>query len=153
MQNYQHRILTTMDETGFGIKYENNLSSYFPPHWHRAVELLMFVKGRVTCNFENAKLQFKKNDIAIINPHEVHETRCSRNAVYLVVHIDPMLMCRYVPTFDQLRFSLAFDPEDQEKAAAFAQIRSHIQEILRLTEDESDSAARLERQARLFALA
>ena len=153
MQNYQHRILTTMDETGFGVKYENNLSAYIPPHWHKAVELLMFVKGKVNCNFENAKLQFKKGDLAIVNSHEVHETKCSRNAVYLVVHIDPTVMCRYVPTFDQLRFSLAYDPEDQKKAAAFAQIRSHMQEILRLTEDESDSAARLERQARLFALA
>ena len=153
MQSYQHRILTTMDETGFGIKYENNLSAYIPPHWHKAVELLMFVKGRVTCNFENAKLQFKKNDIAIINSHEVHETKCTRNAVYLVVHIDPTLMCRYVPTFDQLHFSLAFDPEDQEKAEAFAQLRNHMQEILRLTEDETDAAGKLERHARLFALA
>ena len=115
MQAYQHRILTDIDETGFGVRYENNLSAYIPPHWHKAMELLMFVKGRVTCNFENAKLQFKKNDIALINSHEVHETKCSRNAVYLVVHIDPSLMCRYVPTFDQLHFSLAYDPEDREK--------------------------------------
>lgn len=153
MQNYQHRILTTMDETGFGVKYENNLSGYFPPHWHKAVELLMLVKGRVTCSFENAKLQFKKNDVAIINPHEVHETKCSRNAEYLVVHIDPMLMCRYMPTFDQLRFSLAYDPEDQEKAEAFALLREHMREILLLTEQETDPAGKLERQARLFTLA
>jgi AraC-like DNA-binding protein len=141
-----------MDETGFGIKYENNLSAYIPPHWHKAVELLMFVKGKVTCNFENAKLQFKKGDLAIINSHEVHETKCTRNAVYLVVHIDPSVMCRYVPTFDQLRFSLTHDPEDCEKAEAYAQICGHMREILRLTED-IDPAGRLERQARLFALA
>ena len=152
MQHYQHRILTTLDETGFGVKYENNLSAYIPPHWHKAVELLMFVKGKVNCNFENAKLQFKKGDLAIINSHEVHETKCSRNAIYLVVHIDPSVMCRYVPTFDQLHFSLAYDPEDQEKAEAFAQICGHMQEILKLTMDETDSAAKLERQARLFAL-
>ena len=153
MQSYQHRILTDIDETGFGIKYENNLSGYIPPHWHKAVELLMFVKGKVTCNFENGQLQFKKNDIAIINSHEVHETKCSRKAVYLVVHIDPSLMCRYMPTFDQLRFSLTFDPEDKEKAEALAQIRTHMQQILRLTEEETDPAGKLERHARLFTLA
>ena len=152
MQNYQHRILTTIDETGFGIKFENNLSAYIPPHWHKAVELLMFVKGTVICNFENAKLQFKKKDIAIINSHEVHETKCTRNAVYLVVHIDPTIMCRYVPAFDQLRFSLAYDPEDQEKAEAFAQLREHMQRILYLTESETDPVGKLERQSRLFAL-
>ena len=153
MQNYQHRMLTTMEDTGFGIKYENNLSAYTPPHWHKAVEMLLFVKGKVTCNFENAKIHFKAGDIYIINSHEVHETKCSRNAVYLVVHIDPNIMCRYVPTFDQMRFYLAFDPEDQAKAMAYEQLKSHMKEILRQTVDESDPVWKLERQARLFAVA
>ena len=152
MQNYQHRLLTEVNDTGFGIKYENNLSAYTPPHWHQAVELLLFVKGKVTCNFENGARHFKKGDMYIINSHEVHETKCSRNAVYLVVHIQPSIMCRFVPTFDQMRFSLLFDPEDQTKAMAYDQLRRHMEEILRQTE-ENDIAYKLERQARLFAVA
>ena len=152
MPNYQHRLLIEMDETGFGIKYENNLSAYTPPHWHKAVELLLFVKGKVTCNFENTKRHFKSGDLYIINSHEVHETKCSRNAVYLVVHIDPNVMCHFVPTYDQLRFSLAFDPEDETKAAAYEQMRGHMQQILRQT-GETDPVYKLERQARLFAVA
>ena len=152
MLNPQHRMLTEMDVTGFGVKYEDTLSAYTPPHWHKAVELLLFVKGRVTCNFENAKRQFKAGDLYIINSHELHETKCTRNARYMVVHIDPMVMLHYVPTFDQLRFSLTFDPEDQARAMAFEQLRSHMQEILRLTED-TEPVSNLERQARLFAVA
>ncbi len=151
MENPQHRMLTEMDPTGFGVKYEDNLSAYTPPHWHKAVELLLFVKGRVTCNFENASRQFKRGDLYIINSHEVHETKCTRGARYLVVHIDPMLMLHFAPTFDQLRFSLLFDPEDQSRAVAYEQLCSHMNEILRLTE-ETDPAGRLERQARLFAV-
>ena len=152
MQNYQHRMLTDIDDTGFGVKYENNLSAYTPPHWHKAVELLLFVKGKVTCNFENAKRQFKKGDMYIINSHEVHETKCSRNAVYLVVHIDPNIMCRFVPTFDQLRFHLAFDPEDQTRQMAYEQLKIHMNEILALSSEDSDPAARLERHSRLYAV-
>ncbi len=151
MQNYQHRLLTDLDETGFGVKYETNLSAYTPPHWHKAVELLLFVKGKVTCNFENGKRHFKPGDLYIVNSHEVHETKCTRNAVYLVVHIAPDVMYKFVPTFDQLRFSLAFDPEDQPKAMAYEQLKAHMQEILRQTE-ETDIAYKLERQARLFAV-
>lgn len=150
--NPQHRMLIEMEPTGFGIKYEDNLSAYTPPHWHKAVELLLFVKGRVTCNFENTKRQFKAGDIYIINSHEVHETKCTRGARYLVVHIEPAQMFHYIPTFDQLRFSLAFDPEDQERAMAYDQLHSHLREILRLTE-EADAVFKLERQARLFAVA
>ena len=146
-------MLTDIDETGFGVKYENNLSAYTPPHWHKAIELLLFVKGKVTCNFENAKRQFKKGDMYIINSHEVHETKCTRNAVYLVVHIDPNIMCRFVPTFDQMRFNLAFDPEDQPRAMAFDQLKAHMNEILRLSADETDLTAKLDRHARLYAVA
>lgn len=152
MQNYQHRVLTDLDETGFGVKYETDLSIYTPRHWHKALELLLFIKGKVTCNFENASRHFKAGDIYILNSHEVHETKCTRNAVYLVVHIDPTRMCHYVPTFDQLSFSLTFDPEDQVKAMAYEQLRIHLLEILRQTREEGDSAWMLERQARLFAV-
>ena len=151
MQNYQHKILTDLDETGFGVKYETNLSAYTPPHWHKAVELLLFVKGRVNCNFENSSLQAKPGMIYIINSHEMHATKCSRNAIYLCVHILPSEMCKYVPNFDQLRFSLAFDPEDQTKAMAYEQLRVHLTEILRLTHEEG-LAYKLDRQARLFAM-
>ena len=153
MNNYQHRMLTDIDETGFGVKYENNLSAYIPPHWHKAVELLLFVKGRVTCNFENTKRQFKKGDMYIINSHEVHETKCSPKAVYLVVHIDPNIMCRFVPTFDQLRFHLAFDPEDTVRAEAYEQLKVHMNAILSLSSEDAEPAARLERHSRLYAVA
>ena len=140
-----------MDETGFGIKYEDKLSAYTPPHWHKAVELLLFVKGKVTCNFENSTLHAKPGDLYIINSHEVHATRVSRHAVYLCVHILPSQMCKFVPNFDQLSFSFAFDPEDQVKAMAYEQLRIHMQEIFRQTE-ETQVAYKLEQQARLYAL-
>ena len=79
----------------------------------------------------------------------MHETRCSRDAVYLCVHILPSRMCLYVPEFDQLQFSLAFDPEDREKAEAYEQLRIHMQEILLQTKENSQ-AYRLEQHARLF---
>lgn len=147
--NSPHRLLTELDPTGFGVKDETKLSAYTPPHWHKAVELLLFVKGSVTCSFENTKRQFKAGDLYIVNSHEVHETRCSRSARYLVVHIDPMVMLHYIPTFDQLRFSLAYDPEDSEKAEAFRQLRLLMEQILLLTED-TDPASHLRRQGTLF---
>ena len=152
MGNYQHRILTYIDDSGFGVKNETNLSIFTPRHWHKALELLLFIKGRVTCNFENTSRHFKAGDMYILNSHEVHETKCSRNAVYLVVHIDPTQMSRYVPTFDHMSFSLTFDPEDQTKTMAYEQLRSHLMEILRQTEVE-EPAYKLERLARLYAVA
>ena len=152
MQNAQHKLLTDLDETGFGIKYENQVSAYTPPHWHKALELLLFVKGKVTCKFDNMSFQGAPGDLFLINSYQVHESRCSRGAVYLCVHISPAEMCKYVPNFDQLTFSLAFDPADEAKAVAYEQLRVHMQEILRQTVD-NHQASKLECHARLFAAA
>lgn len=152
MQDYQHKMLTNLDDTGFGVKYETRLSAYTPPHWHQAMELLLFVKGQVICNFNNATLHAKPGDLYLINSHEVHETRCSRDAVYLCVHILPSAMCHYVSDFDQLRFSLLHDSEDLEKSRAYDELRLHMQRILAHCEDPS-AVSKLECNSRLFAAA
>lgn len=150
LKNYQHKVLTQLDQTGFGIKYETRLSAYTPPHWHSAVELLLFVKGNVTCKFENSSLRAKPGDLYLINSYEVHETRCSRDAVYLCVHIVPNNMMLYVPDFDQLQFSLAHDPEDLEKVEAYAELR-HLMEALLCQAQENTQSCKLEQQSHLFA--
>lgn len=151
MQNPYHRVLTDLDNTGFGVILEDHPRHYIPPHWHDAVELLLFVQGSITCNFTNSTLRARPGDIYLINSHDVHQTRCSRNAVYLCLHIQPSRMCQYVPNFDQLSFSLLHDPADREKAEAYEQLREHMTEILRQTR-ENPQAARLECQARLFSI-
>ena len=152
MQNYQYKLLSDLDQTGFGIKYETQLSAYTPPHWHPAIELLLFVKGTVTCKFEHSTLRAKPGDLYLINSHEVHETKCSRDAVYLCIHILPSAMSRYVPDFDQLTFSLTHDPEDEEKVQAFGELRRNMEEILTLVQDQPQTT-RLEQHARLYAAA
>lgn len=152
VQNYYHRILANLDDSGFGIILEDHPRHYIPPHWHEAVELLLFVRGNVTCNFSEVTLRAHPGDIYLINSHDVHQTHCSRNAVYLCVHILSSRMCKFVPNFDQLSFSLMHDSEDPEKAAAYEELRQHMQEILRLTQ-ENPPAAKLECQSRLFAAA
>lgn len=152
VQLYQHRTLTNLDVNGFGIKLEKKTSAYLPPHWHYAVELLLFIQGTVTCKFTHTTLKAKAGDMYIINSHDVHETRCSRDAKYLCIHILPSAMLLYVPDFDQRNFSLVIDPHDEEKAAALVQLRRLMEDILELCQENSQFN-KLECQARLFGIA
>lgn len=152
MQLYQHRTLNHLDANGFGIKLEKKTSAYLPPHWHHAVELLMFIRGTVTCKFSHTVLKARAGDLYIINSHDVHETRCSRDARYLCIHILPSAMLHYVPDFDQLTFSLVCDPQDAEKMAALDRLRDLLGDILTLTR-ETGGTRKLEIQARLFGIA
>ena len=124
MQYYYHEQLTNLDDTGFGVLYDRNPSTYMPSHWHNAVELLLLVEGAVTCKFSHSTFHVGPGDLFLINSHDAHETWVTPNAQYLCVHILPSAMCRYQPNFDQLSFSLKFDPDDPEKSEALDTIRA-----------------------------
>ena len=151
MQYYYHEQLTDLDEIGFGVIFLNNPGTYMPPHWHQAVELLMLIKGKITCKFSHGTIQAAPGDIFLINSHDVHETRCTRGARYVCIHILPSAMCRYAANFDQLSFSLKFDPDDPVKSGALESIREHIQQILSQKDTGTESSG-LEMHERLFAL-
>ena len=152
MQYYYHEQLTNLSDAGFGVIYERKPSTYMPSHWHQAVELLLFVKGKLSCKFSHSTIHTQPGEVYLINSHDVHETRCSRGAQYLVVHILPSAMCRYYPNFDQLSFSLLFDPEDAVKAAALVSLREHMEQILAFRRDGREDRE-LEIQSRLFSIA
>ena len=144
----QERIVK-LDDSGFGIIHEIKPRSYTPAHWHRAVELVYFIQGKVTCKFSHGTIHGEPGQLQIINSHDVHETRCSRDARYLVVHILPAAMCRYVPNFDMLHFSLAHDQQDTQTESAYAQLKQHMERLHNLLSQSSEDS-RLEQQARLF---
>lgn len=149
MQYYYHEQLTNLDNTGFGRILVNQASTYAPAHWHEALELLLFVQGSVACKFSHSAFHAQAGDVCLINSHDIHETRCSRNTAYLVVHILPSAMCRYIPDFDKLSFSLKFDPDDPEKNAALEVLRGHMKRIYFLHQTPETTGA-LEIQSRLF---
>ena len=152
VQYHYHEQLTNLDDTGFGVLYLEKASPYMPAHWHQALELLLFVKGHVTCKFSHSTFKAGPGDVYLINSHDVHETRCTRNAKYLCVHILPSAMCKYVPNFDMLNFSLKFDPDHPVLSQAYESLKIHLEEIMRLRQSGEESA-NLEIHARLFALA
>lgn len=151
MKNYQHVQLQDLDDTGFGVQYVQTAGGYTPPHWHEEVELFLFEKGEITCKFENFTFAAKPGSLFIINPYEVHETHFGQDASYLCIHIQPSVMRKFVPNFDQLRFSLVYDPEDEKKAKAYTEFKTQLEEILQQN-GENQAAGKLERQARLFFL-
>jgi len=152
VQYYYHEQLTDLDETGFGMVYIDQTQSYMPPHWHMAVELLCLVRGKVTVRFGQKTHVIAPGELFLFNSYEIHESWCSRDAAYLCVHILPARMCKYVSNFDQLRFSLHFDPSDSEKALAFSRLKAHMSEMLLLREEQPEGYL-LQCQALLYSTA
>jgi len=151
VEYFYHEQLTNLDETGFGILCLDRPNPYAPAHWHQALELLLFVRGKAICKFSHSIIHMGPGDICVINSHDIHETRCTPDARYLVVHILPQRMSRYVPDFDRLQFSVKFDPDDPVKSEALDEIRRHMQRILEL-KLEGTEGCDLEIYSRLFSM-
>lgn len=149
MNIHEQERIVKLDETGFGIIHEFRPRTYTPAHWHRAVELVLFIRGEVSCKFSHGMIHGEPGQMCIINSHDVHETRCSRDAQYLVVHILPSMMCRYVANFDMLHFSLAHDPADREKARAYEKLRCNLEAICH-QHSQAPDANQLEQHVWLF---
>ena len=152
VQYYHHEQLANLDDMGFGVLYVEKSTPYVPAHWHQALELLLFEKGHVTCKFSHSSFKAGPGDVYLVNSHDVHETRCTRNAKYLCVHILPSAMCKYVPNFDLLNFSLKFDPDHPVLSAAYESLKVHLKQIMQLRQSGEESA-NLEIRSHLFALA
>lgn len=152
MQYSYHEQLTHLDETGFGMVFIDHPAAYTPPHWHMAVELLCLVSGTVTVKLEEQSHTIQSGELFLFNSYEIHESWCSHDAAYLCVHILPSRMCKYVSNFDQLRFSLHFDPSDSEKALSFSRLKAHMSELMLLQEEQPEGYL-LQCQALLYSSA
>ena len=152
MQYNYHETLTDLDDTGFGVIVAETNPSYMPPHWHRALELILFIQGRATVKLADRKVEAEPGGLYLFNSYDIHESRFSRDAQYLCIHIYPPQMCRYAAGFDTMHFSLRFSPEDTEKSAAYLQLLTNARRILQL-EQLQPAAYQLERQALLFQMA
>ena len=72
LEKGDQEILDHLDKNGFGIKLEKRASAYLPPHWHYAVELLLFIRGKVTCKFSHTTMEANGGDIYIINSKKLN---------------------------------------------------------------------------------
>lgn len=138
MQYYYHEQLSDLDENGFGLLYLTTSNDHMPPHWHRAIELLYLLSGTACVKSGSRMDSLQPGDLYLINSYDIHESWCGTDVSYLCVHILPAQMCRYVSNFDQLRFSLQYAPEDEEKATAFLALKAQMDELMALHAEKAD---------------
>lgn len=138
MQYYYHEHLSDLDENGFGVLYLTTSNAHMPPHWHRAIELLYILSGTASIRSDGHTDQLKAGDLYLTDSYQIHESWCSADISYLCVHILPTQMCKYVPNFDELRFSLQHSADDLEKTAAFSTLTAHMMELMLLHEERPE---------------
>lgn len=80
-----------------------------PQHWHKCLELLYMIDGRINLKTYSGNCVLENNDIVFVNQEVVHGTNAfsdEENIKYLVVLLSLEPLRKYVENIDNIQFKL-----------------------------------------------
>lgn len=73
-------------------------------HWHPHLEILYLLKGCLLLTVGDKEFSLNPGNLAVINSHEIHSTRCSGVTKVIMLQIPYELLSASIPDFDHIRF-------------------------------------------------
>ena len=60
---------------------------FIPSHWHKHMEVLLIINGKMEVNLDLEHFVLSKNDVIFINSNSIHSTKMVGNAEYVLLQI------------------------------------------------------------------
>lgn len=109
--NHIYEIIQVPETTGVRFFTDNDTGSYYPNHWHDAIEIIYMIKGEVTLTVETSSYHLREGQCFLINSCVIHSTKCTSPNTGIVFQIPMDFIKIYIPDVQQLQFILD-DPSD-----------------------------------------
>lgn len=112
-QHFDHtyEIIQVPEATGVRFFTDDDTGSYYPNHWHDAIEIIYMVKGELAVTVETARYHLHEGQCLLINSCVIHSTKCTSPNTGIVFQIPLDFIKLYIPDVEQLRFVID-DPSD-----------------------------------------
>lgn len=121
--------LFELERTGIQINYYTNQSECNPMHWHSAIELIYFLNGSGTIMAEGKDYPAVAGEFVIINPNQLHQFRCDRTSMYVVVHFSRGSMKNLVPDIEDYCFNSAKSRLQKEQLDAYFEVCEMLKKL------------------------
>lgn len=104
--------------------------SYYPVHWHNAMEIIFVIKGRLKITIETQTFIVEESEMEIINSNEAHKLECidEYNEV-LVFNIDPCFFEGYYD-LDNVYFYTDSSREGAQEGEKYYILRKYLSMLL-----------------------
>ncbi len=106
-----YEIIQVPENTGVRFFTDHDTGSYYPNHWHDAIEIIYMLKGNVDLTVESSRYTLHEGQCVLINSCVIHSTKCTSPNIGIVFQIPIEFMKMYIPDVNQLQFFLN-DPSD-----------------------------------------
>ena len=106
---YEH--LYDLENTNIAIHYYTNRGSYFPAHWHPAIELIYILNGTAEILVGGVKHTLVPGEFIVIDSNQIHESQCALASMVVDVHVSRDFLESYIeepvlPGIDCMRDTL-----------------------------------------------
>lgn len=106
------------------VRFFTNIDngSYYPNHWHDAIEIIYMIKGELDVTVESAGCHLYEGQCILINSSVIHSTKCTSPNIGIAFQIPVNFIKLYLPDVQQLRFEIddpTSDPDRQNKISVF----------------------------------
>ncbi len=119
---HTYEIIQVPETTRVRFFTDIDNGSYYPNHWHDAIEIIYMIKGELDVTVESTGCHLYEGQCFLINSSVIHSTKCTSPNIGIVFQIPFNFIKLYIPDVQQLRFELddpTNDPIRQTKVSIF----------------------------------
>lgn len=100
---YKH--LYALENTNIAIRYLTNRGSYFPAHWHPAMELIYILNGTAEFTIGGRKYTLVPGEFIVIDSNVIHESQCALASMGIYIHVSREYLETFIdtPAFPEIR--------------------------------------------------
>lgn len=103
----------------------------FKLHWHREIEILLVLKGRITVSVNNKRYELEEDDVFFINSNEIHSTVANGDNIMAAIQINPAFYYKTFPELQDMKFIFQGSNGKAIEEKVFEQIRAYMAQIVR----------------------
>lgn len=103
--------------------------SYYPTHWHRAIEIIYILEGSLEVTVESKTITIYPDDCILINANILHSTKCivPNTAILLQIPLDFVEI--YIPNVQQLLFLWDYKTKDPIKRTKIEMFKTTLEQM------------------------
>lgn len=136
MPDYQHEMIE--ETSGLPVRFmlPESDSLTIPAHWHEDLEILYLLKGELTAVIQANTYRLTPGQLMVVNSRELHMTQTKSNTSYLMIHMTPKELLRFLPGKTFLHFQTITICEDNPQV--FSVLQECLLHMRRLFIDQSE---------------
>lgn len=105
MSSYMHELIRPSDRLSVRFEVPVTAQYTFPAHWHKYIEILYILSGRMSAVVQGEEYRLSAGDILVVNSEDIHMTKTFGDETeYILLQIPSEQLERCFPDFCRLRF-------------------------------------------------